>query len=82
MNTAGTFRKRMTMLLGEYVNSPKANHRPDGELYTNAVEQGIGLLVSEGIFTARELQREAAKYDVALPAGYIDHCVARWGREV
>lgn len=78
MDTSEAFRERLEELISEYFDIPSEFYRPDGTLHEGAGEKMIWIIISNEIFTARELQQEAMKYDVALPRQYIAECVAKW----
>lgn len=80
MKTIEAFRERLEELISEYFDVPSDFYRPDGTLHEGAVEKMIWMIISNEIFTVRELQQEAMTYDVALPRQYIAECVAKWER--
>lgn len=69
------FRKRIADFLSEYIDVNEPGIGYDDE---RVIEQGIGILVYEGIFGVEELQKEALReQNVLIPLDFIKTCAKR-----
>lgn len=65
----------MGELIKEYLHTSDYHFDQYGAMHDVTVESGIGILVTKGIFTVEEIQKEAGKHDVVLPETFIKECV-------